>query len=331
LLRALGGSVECGAVGRQCEVAALTTLRKMAYGGFYDQLGGGFTAIRWMHNGKFPHFEKMLYDNGPLVGVVRAGLAVRAVIRYSALWPRRPASGCMRDMQAPEGGYYATLDADSEGEEGKFYLWTPDQVRELLSTEEYVAFAVCHGLEQPPNFENHAWHPRRIAEPSELASRLAVAPEQVDEWLATARRKLLEARSQRIWPGRDEKILTAWNGLTIRGMAIAGRHLGRADFVALRRSARWILSMLTCGVTAVCWRSTRTSRVGSAPIWMITHFLSTGILDLLQCRWRHGDLDFALALADMLLEQFEDQVAGGFYFTADRSRALDPAAQAGAR
>ena len=139
----------------------------------------------------------------------------------------------MREMQAPDGGYYATLDADAEGEEGKFYLWTPDQVRERLSsTEEYVAFSVCYGLEQPPNFERHAWHFRVTTEPSELACRLSVAPVQAVEWLTSARQRLFEARSQRIWPGRDEKILTAWNGLMIRGMAIAGRHLGRSDVVA---------------------------------------------------------------------------------------------------
>lgn len=220
----------------------------------------------------------------------------------------------MREMQAPDGGYYATLDADSEGEEGKFYLWTPDQFRELLSPEEYVAFAVCYGLEQPPNVENRAWHLRAVADPVELADRLGVAPAQVSEWLASARRTLFEARSRRIGPGRDEKILTAWNGLMIKGMAAAGRHLGRLDFVA---SAERALDFIHTRL----WRDGRLRAVykdGQARLNAYLDdyaFLIDGILELLQCRWRDGDLDFALSLADVLLDQFEDRETGGFFFT----------------
>jgi uncharacterized protein YyaL (SSP411 family) len=222
----------------------------------------------------------------------------------------------MREMQAPDGGYYATLDADSEGEEGTFYLWTPDQVRDLLSsTEEYLAFAVCYGLEQPPNFENHAWHLRVVADASELAHQLSVAPTQVAEWLTSARQRLFAARSQRIWPGRDEKILTAWNGLMIRGMAIAGRHLERSDLVA---SAERALDF----IRAQLWKNGRLLAVhkdGQSRLNAYLDdyaFLIDGILELLQCRWRDGDLDFALTLAEVLLDQFEDREAGGFFFTA---------------
>ncbi|MCB1921944.1 MAG: thioredoxin domain-containing protein, partial [Candidatus Competibacteraceae bacterium] len=216
---------------------------------------------------------------------------------------------------------YATLDADSEGEEGKFYLWTPEQVRERLTTEEYAVFAVCYGLELPANFEGHAWHLRVAAEPAELAERLSVEPAQVNAWLTAARHKLFTIRSERIWPGRDEKILTAWNGLAIRGMAIAGRHLGRADFVAsAERALDFIYTQL--------WRKGRLLAVykdGQSRLNAYLDdyaFLIDGILELLQCRWRDGDLDFALALANVLLERFEDRQNGGFYFTADDHEAL---------
>jgi uncharacterized protein YyaL (SSP411 family) len=287
----------------------------MARGGIYDHLGGGFFRYSVDAEWGIPHFEKMLYDNGPLLALysrvwrATADPLFRAVAEETGAWT-------MREMQAPDGGYYATLDADSEGQEGRFYLWTPDQVRELLSsTEEYVAFAVCRGLEQPPNFENRAWHLRATADPAELANRLGVEPEQVAAWLASARRTLLENRSRRIWPGRDEKILTAWNGLMIEGMAAAGRHLGRADFVT---SAERALDF----VRAHLWRDGRLRAVykdGQARLSAYLDdyaFLINGMLELLQCRWRDGDLDFALTLADVLLDRFEDRDAGGFFFTA---------------
>jgi uncharacterized protein YyaL (SSP411 family) len=296
------------------ETAVLLTLRRMARGGLYDHLGGGFFRYSVDAEWGIPHFEKMLYDNGPLLALysqawrATADPLFRTVAEETGEW-------AMREMQAPDGGYYATLDADSEGEEGKFYRWTPDEVRALLSPEEYASFAVCYGLEQPPNFDHHAWHLRLTAEPVELAGRLGVEPARIAAWLASARRTLFEARSRRVWPGRDEKILTAWNGLMIKGMAAAGRHLGRVDFVA---SAERALDF----TRAHLWREGRLRAVckeGRARLNAYLDdyaFLIDGILELLQCRWRDGDLDFALTLAEILLDQFEDREAGGFFFTA---------------
>ncbi|MBK8750693.1 MAG: thioredoxin domain-containing protein [Candidatus Competibacteraceae bacterium] len=321
LLRHWAGSIQRGEPDPQAETAVSLTLCKMALGGIYDHLGGGFCRYSVDAEWQIPHFEKMLYDNGLLlalysqIGAVTQDSLFRAVAAETGDWT-------VREMQAPDGGYYATLDADSEGKEGTFYLWTPDQVRALLnSTEEYVAFAVCYGLEQPPNFENHAWHLRVTAEASELARRLSVPPVQVAEWLRSARQRLFEARSQRIWPGRDEKILTAWNGLMIRGMAIAGRHLDRADLVA---SAERALDF----IRAQLWKNGRLLAVykdGQSRLNAYLDdyaFLIDGILELLQCRWRDGDLDFALTLAEVLLDQFEDREAGGFYFTTSDHEAL---------
>ncbi len=315
LLRHWIDSIQRGELDQQAETAVLVTLRNMASGGIYDHLGGGFYRYSVDAEWQIPHFEKMLYDNGPLLALYAQAWRVtqnplfRAVAEETGEW-------AMREMQAPDGGYYATFDADSEGEEGRFYLWTPDQARALLSTEEYTALAVCYGLEQPPNFERRAWHLQIAAEAAELADRLGVEAAQVDQWLASARRILFEARARRVWPGRDEKILTAWNGLMIRGMAIAGRHLGRADFVA---SAERALDFLQTHL----WRDDRLLAVhtdGQSRLNAYLDdyaFLIDGILELLQCRWRDGDLDFALVLAEALLDRFEDREAGGFYFTAN--------------
>src|SRR5678815_2381754 len=195
---------------------ALTTLTRMCEGGIFDQLGGGFCRYSVDAQWTIPHFEKMLYDNGPLLGL----LADAWLVDRSPLYERcaaETAGWIMREMQSPEGGYYSSLDADSEGEEGKFYVWDRDEVQRLLSAEEYAATAAHFGLDQPPNFENRHWH-LRIARPGEAAKE-----------------KLFAAREKRVRPGRDEKILVSWNALAIRGMAHAGRVIGRDD---------WTLSLI---------------------------------------------------------------------------------------
>ncbi|HOW76922.1 MAG TPA: thioredoxin domain-containing protein [Candidatus Competibacteraceae bacterium] len=325
LLRHWTASLQCDAFqcnepDRQAETAVRFTLRKMVLGGIYDQLGGGFYRYSVDAEWQIPHFEKMLYDNGPLLALyAQAWQATqeplfRTIAEETGEW-------LLREMQSPDGGYYATLDADSEGEEGRFYAWTPAQVRELLNTEEYTVFAICYGLELPPNFEGRAWHLRVVAEAADLAQRLGVEPAQVNAWLASARYQLFTARSQRVWPGRDEKILTAWNGLAIRGMAMAGRLLARSDFVD---SAERALDF----IQAHLWRDGRLLAVhkdGQSRLNAYLDdyaFLIDGVLELQECRQREGDLDFALALAEVLLDHFEDRTSGGFYFTADDHEAL---------
>ncbi len=286
----------------------------MARGGIYDHLGGGFYRYSVDAEWQIPHFEKMLYDNGPLLALYAQTWQATGDSRFRTV-AEETGAWLIREMQAPEGGYYATLDADSEGEEGRFYLWTPEQVRELLNAEEYTALAVCYGLELPPNFEGHAWHLRVAAEPMELAQRLRVEPAQVNAWLTSARSQLFAIRSQRIWPGRDEKILTAWNGLAIRGMAIAGRLLERQDFVAsAERALDFIQTRLWQNGRLLAVYKDGQSRLDA---YLDDYaFLIDGVLALRECRDRKDDLDFAQALADVLLDQFEDRAAGGFYFTA---------------
>ncbi|MDE2089849.1 MAG: thioredoxin domain-containing protein, partial [Gammaproteobacteria bacterium] len=298
---------------------ACHTLRRMALGGLYDQLGGGFCRYsvdeRWM----IPHFEKMLYDNGPLLALY--GEAWRAtgdplfrrVAEQTGAW-------LLREMQSPEGGYYSTLDADSEGEEGKFYLWTPQQAQALLGEEEYRVFARRYGLDRPANFEQR-WHLCVHQDGTALARAVSLPEERVTELIESARRTLFDTRAWRVPPGRDEKILTSWNGLAIKGIACAGRRLEREDLV---RSAERALDF----IRAALWKDGRllaTYKDGRArlPAYLDDYaFLIDGILELLQARWRDGDLAFAIALADVLLEHFEDHEHGGFYFTADDHEAL---------
>ena len=185
----------------------MVTLTKMARGGIFDHLGGGFyryaTDRRWM----IPHFEKMLYDNGQLLSLYSNILAVGPDELFSRA-VAQTANWMLREMRHPEGGFYAALDADSEGEEGKFYVWRKDQVKRLLTEEEYLITETLYGLDKPANFEGK-WNFHRNDAWRSVVSRLSLERPEADRLLDRAQEKLLAAREARIRPSRDEKILTA--------------------------------------------------------------------------------------------------------------------------
>ncbi len=299
---------------------ATRTLRSMAEGGIYDQLAGGFSRYSvdtwWM----IPHFEKMLYDNGPLLALY----AQAATATGDALYRRialETAGWVIRDMQSPEGGYYSTLDADSEGHEGKFYVWDRAEVERILTPAEFALFARRFGLDREPNFEDVHWHLHVFESLETLATESGQSTGDVARILDSAREKLRVVRERRVWPGRDEKILVAWNGLMVRGMAIAARHLRRPEIadsatraVDFIRSRMWIDGRL---------RATYKDGKAHLAAYLDDYvFLAEAILELLQVRWRTSDLDFARALIDAVLTHFTDPKDGGFYFTADDHEAL---------
>ena len=294
---------------------AAFSLRKMVSGGLYDQVGGGFCRYSVDDEWMIPHFEKMLYDNGPLLTLCAEAwqLTGDPVFAQAA---RETGAWVMREMQAPDGGYYSTLDADSEGEEGKFYVWTPAQVRELLTTEEFDVVAPRFGLDRPANFEGSAWHFHGFREIEEIATAIGVTQAQVHERIESAKQTLYAHRSNRIWPGRDEKLLTSWNALMIKGMADAGRILNEPRFI---ESAEHALDYVRDSM----WSDGRllaTSKDGRAHLDAYLDdyaFLIDAILSLLDVRWRDGELEFAAELAEVLLEHFQDDTVGGFFFTAD--------------
>jgi len=288
---------------------ASLTLSRMAEGGLYDQLGGGFARYSVDESWTIPHFEKMLYDNAQLLGTYAAAAAVTGDKLFARI-AEETADWLLRDMHAPQGGFYSSLDADSEGHEGRFYVWSAAEVRERLSEAEYAVFARRFGLDQAPNFEGH-WH-LCVRGPLEGADEAGGAPPALIE---AARSKLLAARTLRVWPGRDEKILTSWNALTIRGLAIAARVLHRPDLAdAATHAVDFIHRTL--------WQEGRllaTYKDGRAHLNAYLDdyaFLADALLELLQARWRDRDLEFAQALAEAILARFADPQGGGFYFTA---------------
>ena len=314
LLRYYARSVRHGKAEVPAREMVRTTLTAMANGGLYDQLGGGFCRYSVDERWEIPHFEKMLYDNGPLLALY-SDAAIATGDQNFARIARETARWVVREMQSPEGGYYSTLDADSEGHEGKYYVWEVGELRDLLDTDEFALAEQHYGIRGEPNFEGH-WHLNVRSSEAQLAASCGLAEESVAGMLARVRDKLLAARESRVRPGRDEKILTAWNGLMIRGMARAGRLLGEPEFIAsAERAFDFVRGML--------WKDGRllaTTRDGKAQLAAYLDdyaFLIDGGLELLQARWRDGDLDFLRSLADVLLEHFEDEQQGGFFFTAD--------------
>jgi uncharacterized protein YyaL (SSP411 family) len=287
---------------------ATLTLTRMADGGIFDHVGGGFCRYSVDRHWQIPHFEKMLYDNGALLSAYsQAFLATgETLFRETA---SRTADWMLADMLSPDGGFYSSRDADSEGEEGKYYVWTPDEVGALLDDEQFALVARKFGLDKDANFEGK-WH---------LTVHEAV--DDPESKIDAALKLLLAERETRVPPGRDDKQLTSWNALAIRGMASAARVLERDELIDAAESACDFLR----NNLVVDGRLLASYKDGQArfPAYLDDHaFLVDAILELLQSRWSKRHLDFAITLADLMLEHFEDTESGGFFFTADDHETL---------
>jgi uncharacterized protein YyaL (SSP411 family) len=299
---------------------ARLTLSRMRDRGLADHLGGGFfrycVDARW----EIPHFEKMLYDNALLLPLYARASALFDESAFAAT-TNTCAEWLARELQAPDGGLWSSYDADSEGEEGRYYVWQADDVRAALDAGEYALIEPYYGLDRAPNFEDHAWHLVVQHPLADVAMDLGIDIDEARRRLACANAKLLALRGQRIRPGLDDKILTAWNALAISGAARAARWMKTAPLFAEAERALdvlhdklWIDGRLYASLAAGRTRF---------PAYLDDHaFLLDALLALLQVRWRERDLDWAIALADTLLERFEDRDGGGFFFTAHDAEAL---------
>jgi len=290
------------------------TLKCMGEGGIYDQVGGGFSRYSVDQYWMIPHFEKMLYDNGPLLALY-AHTATATGEHFFADVASGIANWVLREMQSAQGGYYSSLDADSEGHEGRFYMWDKKEIQSLLDRSEYQIVERRFGLDQAPNFEGH-WHLHAREPLEKVASREKREVSEVESILQGAMKKLRRARDERVRPGRDEKVLTSWNGLMIQGMAVAARTLRRPD---LENSATRTLDF----IRSELWRDGRllaTFKDGRAHLGAYLDdyvLLADAIVELLQYRWRSTDLKLATDLLDVVLRNFTDAERGGFFFTAD--------------
>jgi uncharacterized protein YyaL (SSP411 family) len=297
---------------------ATLTLTRMGEGGLYDQIGGGFCRYSVDSHWMIPHFEKMLYDNAALMAVYAEAAIATGDLFYAKI-AAETAEWLMRDMQSPEGGFYSSLDADSEGHEGKFYVWDRAEVKQALTPEEFSVVEPRYGLDRPPNFEGK-WHLHVFKSLETVASAASMDLTHARRVLNAARVKLLDVRENRVWPGRDDKVLTSWNAMAIRGFAIAARLLQREDFAdAATRALDFIRRTL--------WKDGRllaTCKDGRAHLNAYLDdyvYLADAILELQQVRFRADELAFARELLDVTLAHFEDP-QGGFFFTSDDHEAL---------
>jgi uncharacterized protein YyaL (SSP411 family) len=284
------------------------TCTKMANGGMYDQIGGGFhrysTDARWL----VPHFEKMLYDNA---------LLSRLYLHYFQVSEeqsaRETAEGILdyvlREMTHPDGGFYSTQDADSEGHEGKFFVWDLKEIEQTLGEKEATLFAAYYNITEAGNFEG------------KNIPNVTRSNEETAKSLTESRRKLFELRESRIKPDRDEKILTAWNGLMLASFAEAGVILNRPDYTnAARRNAEFVLSKLRDeGRLLRTWKDGRAKFNAYLEDYA---FLSEGLLTLFETTGELRWLEESLALTDHMIQEFWDDEKGGFFFTGKSHESL---------
>ncbi len=278
------------------------SLTRMAQGGLQDQLGGGFFRYCVDSNWMIPHFEKMLYDNAQLIEIY----AQMSLIKENSFFKETALaalSWVLREMHSTQGGFFSSLNADSEGVEGKYYYWDREEIRQILTHLEYTAILDYFALNKPPNFEGH-WH-LYIAEQDKML---------YSQGLTSAKQKLLSVRQKRVHPSCDRKILTSWNALMIKAMATVAQTLDRSDMVKTAedlldfiKNNQWVNQRLLAVFAE--------SRAHTTGLLDDYAFLFQAILQFLQVRWRNDFWQWAIELAEQLLKYFYDENNGGFYFT----------------
>ena len=289
------------------------TCHRMAEGGLYDQLGGGFhrysTDARWL----VPHFEKMLYDNALLsrlylhVYQITGEEFFRRIVEETLAY-------VVREMTDASGGFYSTQDADSEGVEGKFFVWTPDEIKEVLGEEDAALFAAYYDVTPGGNFEGaNILNVPRLAE--EVAKEAKVTVERLAEVLARGRAALFAVREGRVKPGRDEKILTAWNGLMLTSFAEAAAALERQDYREIaERNAEFLLAKLV-GTDGRLLHSYKDGRARFNAYLDDYAFAAAGLVTLFETTGKLRWLEAAREITERMLAEFWDEEEGGFYYT----------------
>ncbi len=300
--------------------SARRALEKMAAGGICDHPGGGFFRYSVDERWQIPHFEKMLSDNGLMLALYAEGAAL-----WQAKEMAQTADGIARwtlaEMRAPGGAFYSSLDADSEGGEGAFYVWDAPDALALLDGNEAEVLSSAFALSAPPNFEGEKWHLARRQTLAQTARAVKKEEKKCAALLHSALQKLLAERGKRARPAVDDKILAGWNALMIRGLARAGRLLDRPEWIAAAAAALDFLrgELRPQGRLLSLWRE---GKSGGAAFLDDGAFLLAAVLELLRARFSAELLHFAGELAEEILAHFEDEKKGGFYFQAKDQETL---------
>jgi len=294
---------------------ALHTCERMAAGGICDQLGGGFARYSVDEQWLVPHFEKMLYDNAQLACLYLDAFLAGSDARHAAT-ARGIIQYVLRDMADPGGGFYCAEDADSEGKEGKFYCWTTDELSRLLTHGEFTAAARYFGLTERGNFLDHS-DPDPLPGQNVLSIVDPALPPAARECLASARRKMFQARSRRVRPRRDDKVLASWNGMMLGALARACAALGDDDCrAAAEKNIAFLRNELWDEKNQTLHHRWRQGERDSVQLLAGYANVCAGSLDLYEATLEPGCLEFAAALADAMLAGFYDPANGGFYDSA---------------
>jgi len=297
------------------KLPAMHALKSMARGGMYDVVGGGFSRYSTDNFWRIPHFEKMLYDNAQLAlvylhawQITREPFYKRVVIETLDF--------VAREMTHPNGGFYSSLDADSEGEEGKFYIWTKDEIRKTLNDSDFEFFVSAYGITEKGNWEGRMVLQRALDDAS-LATRFKLDEKRIAVKLADCHSQLLTVRAARVRPGTDDKVLTTWNGLMLDAFAEAARFIDDKQkssdyFILATRSANFLLTNLYAD--GKLHRSWRDGKVTNEVFLEDYAALIIGLLALYQTDFNNRWFAAAQKLADEMITRFPDPV-GGFFDT----------------
>jgi aryl-alcohol dehydrogenase-like predicted oxidoreductase len=297
------------------------TLDGMAAGGIYDHIGGGFsrysTDARWL----VPHFEKMLYDNALLARTYLEAFQVTKQPSYRQV-TMEILDYVLREMTDSTGGFYSATDADSEGVEGKFFVWTPAEVQAVVpNLEDARRFCACYDITESGNWE-HRSIPNRLRPIEAIARDLNVTVDELLDTISRVRPLLYRARQQRVPPGLDDKIITAWNGMMISSMAEAGRVLGMDRYLDGARRAADFLWRVHRTAEGTLLRTSRQGRAHLNGVLEDYAFFAEGLIDLYEAAGDERDLQSARQLAERIVELFRDEERGGFYTTASTHETL---------
>ena len=305
------------------------TLDAMADGGIYDHIGGGFarysTDERWL----VPHFEKMLYDNALLARTYLEAYQVTKQASYRQV-AMDVLDYILREMTDPAGGFYSATDADSEGVEGKFFVWTPAQVQSVLqNAEDTRRFCACYDITDQGNWEYRSI-PNRLRPIEAVVKELNLTIDELSETVQRVRPLLYRARQERVPPGLDDKIITAWNGMMISAMAEAGRVLGIGRYIDGAMKAADFLWLVHRTPEETLLRTSRQSRAHLDGVLEDYAYLAEGLIDLYEACGQERYLTAALQCGERMVESFQDKDQGGFYTTARTHEALIIRAREGA-
>jgi hypothetical protein len=302
-------------------LSVVKTLDEMAMGGIYDQIGGGFARYSVDDVWKVPHFEKMLYDNGQLVSLYSHAYKINHAVLYKRII-QETLGFILREMTSSEGGFYASLNADSEGREGKFYVWTRQDIRNLLTEEEAKLITEYFEISHEGNWEegNNILH--TCITDQEFARRHNLEEIEWTDLLITAKEKLLHARSKRIRPSSDDKILTGWNAIMIKGFVDAFFALGENAYLTAAVSNARFLERYMMKEDGTLFRNYRSGKASIDAFLEDYAQLSDALVHLYQATFDIHWLDLARNLTDYVLENFSDPGNPLFFYTSEHSDAL---------